>query len=391
MRILIAHNYYKIPGGEDTVVANEKKLLEANGHEVYIYQRSNCEMDFYSVIQKLLLPVNTVFSYKSYKDVIKILDEKKIDILHVHNTVCVISPSIYYAAQKRKVPVVQTIHNYRLLCPSATFLRNGIICDECVQKGLFHACKYSCYRGSKLQTFALAFTEALHKTIGTYKRINYICLTEFNKQQLLRINTKKKYIEPNKVHIKPNFVINRREIIPYSKRKNQIIYLGRIEESKGIKVLFEAWKNISQYELVVCGIGPLDDWCHSFITENDINNIRMLGFVPNETAVEMIAESKATILPTQCYEGFPMVLVESFSCGTPVIGSKIGNVGSIIQEGINGVRIVQTDVQSIIDAVNGLQDLCTSTYEIGKELYSPETNYKKLITIYKEALRGGLK
>lgn len=391
MRILIVHNYYKIPGGEDTVVANEKKLLEANGHEVFLYQRNNHEMDSYGAFQKLLLPVNTVFSYRSYKDVMKLLVEKKIDIMHVHNTVCVISPSVYYAARKRKIPVVQTIHNFRLLCPAATFLRAGKICEECVQKGLFHACKYSCYRGSKLQTFALAFTEALHKAIGTYKRINYICLTEFNKKQLLRINTKRTYINPDKVFVKPNFAMNSRENVPYSERKNQIIYLGRIDETKGIKVLFEAWKNISQYELVVCGTGPLDDWCRSFIEENGIKNIRMLGFVPNEKAIDMIAVSKATILPTQWYEGFPMVLVESFGCGTPVIGSEIGNVGSIIQEGINGFRMDPTDPQSIIDRVNGLQDLCTSTYETGNKLYSPETNYEKLIMIYEEALKGDSK
>lgn len=386
MRILIVHNYYKIPGGEDTVVANEKKLLESKGHHVFLYARKNEEMDSYSKLQKLLLPINTVFSFRSYRDVAKLLDENKIDIMHVHNTVCVTSPSVYYAAFKRKISVVQTIHNFRLLCPAATFLRDGKICDECVEKGLFHSCKYACYRHSILQTFALACTETFHKIIGTYRRLNYICLTNFNRTQLMRINTKKQYINPQKIFVKPNFVLLNRKMIPFEERKDQIVYAGRLDETKGIKVLFEAWKSILQYELIVCGTGPLEDWCRNFIADNNIKNIKMLGFITNDKVLNVVAESKASILPTQLYEGFPMTMVESFSCGTPVIGSNMGNVGAIILEGKNGFHIDPTSPRSIIDKVNGLYDICNMTYESAKEIYSPEQNYQELLDIYMQVL-----
>ena len=388
MRILIVHNYYKIPGGEDTVVANEKRLLESQGHEVFLYAKNNNEMDSYSMLQKLRIPINTVFSLKSYRAVSKILNEKHIDIMHVHNTVCVISPSVYYTAFVKKIPVVQTIHNFRLLCPAATFLRDGCICDECVERGLMYSVKYACYRKSKLQTFALAFTETLHKMIGTYKKVNFICLTEFNKEQLLRINSKKTYVNSHKVYVKPNFVLSDKKCIPFEQRKNQIIYAGRIDQTKGIKVLFEAWKNISQYELVVCGTGPLDDWCRMYITNNHISNIRMLGLLTNDEVVNLISESKATILPTQWYEGFPMVLVESFSCGTPALGSQLGNVGSIIKEGINGFHFDQSSVDSIVEAVNKLHDICESTKETSEELYSPEATYKMLMDIYDSCIKN---
>ncbi len=388
MRVLIIHNYYKIPGGEDTVVANEKKLLESHGHEVFLYTRNNGEMDAYSRLQKLTLPINTVFSLRSYKEVSRILDEKHIDIMHVHNTVCVISPSVYYAAFSKRIPVLQTIHNFRLLCPAATFLRDGFICDECVDHGLMHSIQYACYRSSKLQTFALAFTEAIHKEVCTYKKLNYICLTDFNKEQLLRINSKRDYIDPERVYVKPNFVLAERKCIPFKERKDQIIYAGRIDQTKGIKVLFEAWKHISQYELVVCGTGPLDDWCRRYIESNHISNIKMLGFVTNNKVLDILSESKATILPTQWYEGFPMTLVESFSCGTPVIGSGIGNVGSIIDEGRNGFYIDPTSSASIVEVVNRLTDLCETTYESAKILYSSEQNYKQLIEIYSDVLKG---
>ena len=388
MRILIVHNYYKIPGGEDTVVDNEAKLLESHGHEVFFYTRTNHEMEAYGTLQKCLLPINTIFSLKSYKEVLKILDEKNIDIMHVHNTVCVISPSVYFAAFKKRIPVVQTIHNFRLLCPAATFLRNGKICEECVGKGLFHACKYACYRYSKLQTFALAFTESLHKALGTYRKLNYICLTDFNRNKLLSINSKKDNINKNNVYVKPNFVLNPLEIIPFNKRKDQVVYAGRLDETKGIKILFQAWKEISKYELVVCGTGPLEAWCKEYINYHQISNIKMLGFVENNKVLDIIARSKASILPTQLYEGFPMVLVESFSRGTPVIGSNLGNVGSIIVEGKNGFCIDPTSSNSIIQKVNELCDICNETFEYAKRVYSPEENYKKLISIYRSILEG---
>lgn len=388
MRILIVHNYYKIPGGEDTVVANEKKLLESYGHEVYLYTRNNHEMDFYRKLQKIMLPFNTVFSLKSYKEVLKILDEKQIDIMHVHNTVCVISPSVYYAAFKRRIPVVQTIHNFRILCPAATFLRDGKVCEECVDMGLFHACQHACYRNSRLQTFALAFTESLHKTIGTYKKLNYICLTDFNKDKLLRINSNRRFINENKVYVKPNFVMSIQKNIPFNERKNQVVYAGRLDVTKGIKVLFQAWKEISKYELVVCGTGPLEIWCKEYIEKYNIPNIKMMGFLSNQKVIDIISESKATILPTLWYEGFPMVLVESFACGTPVIGSNFGNVGSLIVEGENGFSIDPTSPTSIIKKVNELYDICNDTFEIAKKLYSPEENYKTLINIYNCVLEG---
>ena len=137
MRILIIHNYYKIPGGEDTVVENESTLLARNGHQVYFYKRNNQELEHYGKSEKLMLPINTIFSIKSYRDVLELIDTHKIELVHVHNTVCVISPSVYYAAFKRRIPVIQTIHNFRLICPGASLTRNGKICEECVGSSLF--------------------------------------------------------------------------------------------------------------------------------------------------------------------------------------------------------------------------------------------------------------
>lgn len=202
--VLQVHNFYQIPGGEDTVVSNEKKLLEDHGHTVVQYTRNNSELKEFSILRKMLLPFTAVFNPKTYKDIKRIIEQEHIDIVHVHNTLNLISPAVYYAALKCKVPVVQTVHNFRLLCPGATFYRDGHICEECVEHGLHCAVKHSCYRGSKAQTLVCVMNTWIHRLIGVYGKINYICLTEFNKQKLLQL----KQIKPERVYIKPNFTFD---------------------------------------------------------------------------------------------------------------------------------------------------------------------------------------
>lgn len=387
MNILIIHNYYKIRAGEESVFHNEVKLLKEHGHNVYVYTRDNRELDDYNIMKKLLLPLTTIFSIKSYKDVKRIIREKNIDIVHVHNYLSLISPSVYYAAINNKVPVVQTVHHYRLNCPATTFYRDGKICDICA-KNLFKSLKYKCYRNSFINTFGVAIMVEIHKLIGTYSKINFICLTEFNKDQLLKMNKEgHQYINPKKVFIKPNYSNFEYDVIPFEKRKNQIIYVGRLYSPKGLKYLLEAWKHVDKYELLVFGDGPLRDWCDSFIENNKLINVKMMGSIPNEELPKYISESKAQILPTQWYEGFPMVLVEAFACGTPVLGSNIGNVNDIIQENINGLHFIPDNPKDIARAVNNVFDMVNSTKKVSDELYSSEANYKCLLQIYKNCIQ----
>lgn len=379
-KVLIVHNYYQIPGGEDTVVANEKKLLEEHGHEVVLYTRHNSELKTLSKVQKLLLPISTIFNIQTYKEVKKIIQDEKIEIVHVHNTLNLVSTSVYYAALSCHMPIVQTVHNFRLVCPGATFFRDGHVCEECLDKGLVCAVKHKCYRGSRGQTFACVVSTWIHRFIGTYKKLNYICLTEFNKEKLLNL----KQIREERIFIKPNFVEEAREIVPYEKRKNQFVYVGRLEEIKGIDVLLEAWKLMGEDapELLMCGRGPLEDWAKNYIESNHLTNVKLLGFVPNTEVRKMIGESKALILPTQVYEGFPMTIAESYACGTPVIGSDLGNTGSLIEEGKTGYKFSPDSPEKLVGAVKMIE---SSDLILGRETiekYSSEKNYRSLRKIY---------
>lgn len=378
-KVLIVHNYYQIPGGEDTVVANEKKMLEEHGHKVVLYSRNNAELKQMSKLQKCFLPITTIFNPRTYKEIKSLIKSENIEIVHVHNTLNLISPAVYYAARAMKVPVVQTVHNFRLLCPGATFYRDGHICEDCVEHGLRCAVKHSCYRGSRIQTLACVISTWFHRMTGIYRKINYICLTEFNRQKLLNL----KQIKPERVFVKPNFVESKDDFVPEENRENQFVFAGRLDKLKGIDILFEAWKRMGDTapKLVVCGTGPMEEWCKSYLQQNSVN-IELRGFVPNTEAWKLIANSKALILPTQWYEGFPMSIVEAFSVGTPVVCSDLGNAGSIVEEGVTGCKFKSDSEESLVSAVNRCKGMYESTMNEYKKKYTEEKNYTNLIDIY---------
>lgn len=386
--ILIVHNYYKIPGGEDTVVRNEINLLKENGHDVYFYSRNNSELRNFSVWKKFTLPFSTIFNIGSYRDIKKIIQQNDIDIVHVHNTLNLISPSVYYASLSCGVPVVQTIHNFRLLCPGATLYRDGHVCEDCITKGLFCAIKHRCYRNNRMQTTACVLSTVIHRIISTYKRINYICLTEFNKKKLLEL----KSIEDSQVYVKPNFFFeNEFTNLNISGKRTGFIYAGRLDSLKGIPILFEAWNYMgnSAPKLIVCGKGPLENWCKEYVRVNQNCNIELMGYVDNFETKKLMASAQALILPTQWYEGFPMTILEAFSVGTPVIGSDIGNVGCLIQEGLTGWKFKHDSFIELAEIVRKAEkaELIVNTSSISK--FSATNNYIQLMEIY-EKVRGKL-
>jgi len=379
-KILIVHNYYQIPGGEDTVVENEKRLLEEHGHEVVLYTRHNSELKTMSKIQKFLLPFSTIFNLRTYREVRKLISTKNIDVIHVHNTLNLVSPSIYYAGFSRKIPVVQTVHNFRLLCPGATFFREGHICEECLGKGLKCAIKHKCYRGSRIQTLACVISTKIHRALGTYGKLNYICLTEFNKEKLLNL----KQIKEENIYVKPNYVKMSAGSTINHNRKQQIVYAGRLDKLKGVDFLLEAWNEQKNKELklIICGIGPLEEWCKEYIAEHKLSNVEMRGFVSNQDVKKILSESLALILPTQWYEGFPMTILEAFSVGTPVLGSDMGNVGKLIKEGVNGRHFSPTDKGQLLNSLQDFSIDYEKVFEYFKENYSEYSNYEIFKNIY---------
>jgi glycosyltransferase involved in cell wall biosynthesis len=380
-KILIVHNFYQIGGGEHTVFENEKRLLRDNGHEVIIYTRDNTEID-QSIIKKILLPFTTIFSIKTYYDIKRLIQQNKIDIVHCHNTFPLVSPSIYFAAWKCKVPVIQTIHNFRFLCPNGVFFRDDETCEDCLEEGLKCSIKHGCYRNSKLQTMVLVNMLRVHRLIGTYKRLRYIFLTEFNKEKfrsLLGEKLDQQFIKPNFEYIELPDIIDERD--------GSYIFIGRLDKNKGIDFIVDNWS--SEKELYIFGNGALEQYVSDACKRN--SKLHYMGFQSQEMIWKYLAKATAMIFPTDLYEGFPMTLIESFAFGTPVICSDIGNGADIVRKAQAGVSYKRRDKDDLLRAIEivekNFEEYSVNAMTAYKKNYTPEANYMQLKSIY-EAVKG---
>ena len=377
----MVHNFYQIGGGEHTVFENEKRLLIENGHHLVEYTRDNAELK-HSVIKKLMLPFSTVFSLKTYREVKRIIKKEKIDIVHCHNTFPLISPSVYYAAWNCKIPVVQTIHNFRFMCPNGIFFSDGTVCEDCIQKGLGCSIKKGCYRNSKLQTIVVANMLKIHRILGTYKKLRYIFLTEFNRtkfKSLLGSKCEKEFIKPNFEYINDSSDVFERD--------DSFIFVGRLDGYKGIPFLMNAWSDI-QKDLYIFGDGEYKDTVIQAQKHNP--HIHYMGFKQQSEIFDYLKRAKALIFPSELYEGFPMTLIESFSFGTPVICSDIGNGADIIKKanagivfGLGNNNDFQNAVAKIDEAFDNLSRNARKAYN---NHFTPEANYKELKRIYEKVI-----
>lgn len=402
--VLIIHNEYRIAGGEDTVAANEEKLLVEHGHRVIVYKRSNKELDNYTGVKKLLLPFTSVFSLRSYREVKKLIEDNYVDVVHVHNTLTLVSPSVYYAAFRCNVPVVQTMHNFRLLCPGGSFFMedegNGHICEQCVSKGLSCAVRNSCYRHSKAQTIVSAAVLKIHRMLGTYKKINFICLTEFNRYKLLMLNNgRKKIINPARVYVKPNFTYDLAETMgKLSDTHGGIsgryyVYVGRLEKLKGTELLVDAFAKLPDRKLVIMGNGPLEETLKKRIADNGYKNIVMAGRVTGEDYVKFLGGAQAVISSSQCYETFGMSIAESYSLSVPAIAGDIGNIGDIVKEGVTGIHFQYDSPDALIGAVKRFETmnrdgLAANARRYYEDNLTPQSNYGRLKAIYDDICAG---
>lgn len=383
-KVLMIHNFYQIGGGEHTVFENEKNMLLENGHEVYTYTRSNDELKK-SKWKLLLLPFTTIWSFKSYREVRKIIREKYIDIVHCHNTFPLISPSVYYAARSLKVPVVQTIHNFRFLCPNGLFYCDGKVCEKCRETGSFmHALKNGCYRNSKIQTAVAVAMLKFHRWIGTYKRINYIFLTDFNKNKFGKLID----INGDNIFIKPNFVQKVSVQKNCQNFNNKFIYAGRLDKNKGIAFLLDVWPRLPrQYELHIYGDGSYRDACEKLTKKYP--NIKYYGFQPQEHIFADLVDSAALLFPSEWYEGFPMILAEVLSVGRPVIAADLGNHADVVKTSNGGVLFKTGDEESFLKAVRVVTEnnaeYASHAIQYYMENLTQEKNYEKLCEIYDRA------
>ena len=292
MKILLIHCHYRLPGGEDAVFAAERTLLEQHGHTVVVYERSNEEAAHGAA--KALLPFRAVWNRRAARDVRNIIEQQHIDAVHIHNTLLLLSPAVVCAAKKCGVPVVLTLHNFRLFCPNGILLRDGRVCEDCPHHGLHCALRHRCYRGSRAQTLVVVAAYWLHRVLGTWRGIAITTPTEFDREKLLEFNKIHPTFDENRLVVKPNPVtVPSGPVTPWEERKRQFVFAGRLEELKGLRTVIEAWRILGKDAplLLVAGDGPLADWAKA----QNLPKVQFVGQLPRDALHRLMAESRAVV------------------------------------------------------------------------------------------------
>lgn len=390
MKILQVHNFYQHPGGEDQVFAAEYELLVNHGHQVTRYQADNDDISHMSAARAALA---THWNGNAYRAIRRLLTEQQPDIIHSHNTFPLISPSLYYAAAAEHVPVIQTLHNYRLICPGANLYRDGHVCEDCVGSLIpVGAVLHRCYRNSRAASIVTASMLATHRLAGTWaSKVNtYLTLTNFARSKFIEGG-----LPAEKVMVKPNFL--RTDPQPGSGDGGYAFFAGRICEEKGVRTLLEAWRVLHSRSqrpiaLKIAGDGPLLDWGRSFSA--DLPCIDWLGRLPHDQIMDLTRRAHFLICPSLYHEGGPLTIIEAFGCATPVIASDLASMNEFVADGVNGFRFRMGDAAHLAERIELLfahpelmPTLRHAARQCYLENYTAERNYALLMNIYASALR----
>ncbi len=396
MRILLVHNRYRQPGGEDAAFEAEAGMLRRAGHAVRTFA---VETRAPTPIEAPAFAARALWSLHARRALRPALASFQPEIVHFHNTFPLLSPAVYYECRKAGVPVVQTLHNYRLLCAAGTLFRAGAVCEECPRaRSLRPALLHGCYRGSRAQTAVVAAMLGLHRTLGTWDREvgAYIALTEFARRKLVEGG-----LPEAKVFVKPNFVAPAAAVPPSAAAPSAgagsyALFVGRLSPEKGIRTLLEAWRLVAGIPLLVAGDGPLRGEADAAASRLGGGRLRILGWQDRGRVGELMRGARFLVFPSLWYESFPLVLAESFGCGLPVVAAGLGAAAEIVRDGRSGLHFRPGDAADLAARAAWLWSRPGECRRMGVEgraqfeaEYGEPRNCRTLMGIYERLLAGG--
>ncbi|MGB0383971.1 MAG: glycosyltransferase family 4 protein [Ardenticatenaceae bacterium] len=387
-RILIIHNYYQQPGGERTAVRAQISLLQQQGHDVLLYTEDNAEIKDYGLPQKALAIGRTIFSSKAYHQIQELVEQKRPAVAHIHNVFPLISPAIYHGLRQTGIPIVQTIHNFRFLCPNSFFFTQGQICERCKYGNTLNAIRYRCYRESYFASALYALSIGGHRKRGTFQQIDrFIALTEFAAQKLVE----SQFTTRDKIAILGNFLP---EPLPppgfFDDHEPYVIFMGRLSAEKGVDTLIKAMAGVPNLKLKVLGVGPEAERLQA-LGQQLQGRVEFLGFVAGEKKWELLRRALAVVVPSVWYEHFPLTILESFAAATPVLASKLGSLPHIIREGETGLFTQPNDVKDMQSKLRFLAANPQKSLKMGQAAraevearFVASVHYERLMQIYDE-------
>lgn len=384
MNVVTVHNLYKLPGGEDVVFRQESALLADRGHVVTRYVVANDNVD---QLSGLSLAGRTIWSWPSFRELRALFRRTKADVAHFHNTMPLVSPAAYYAAAAEKVAVVQTLHNYRLLCPGNNLFRDGAPCERCVDRVIpWPSVKYRCYRANRIATLGVATMLSVHRAAGTWRnRVHaFICLTAFARAKFLRGG-----IPEERLYTKAHFVDP--DPGPGPGDGGYALYVGRLEEGKGVRTLLDAWREDLPMTLVIAGTGPLEEQVREAAQSQ--TNVEYLGWVKPAQVTTLLQRAGMLVFPSLFYEGLPTSVLQSLATGTPIVATNSPNLAGLITHRKTGLLFPARDAEALRrrirwfsehpEAVQVMRRACRQDY-LAK--YTADRGYTNLMAVYESAL-----
>jgi glycosyltransferase involved in cell wall biosynthesis len=387
-RILVIHERYRQGGGEDAVVEAEVAMLREHGHLVATHIVDNATIPTRrSPSQTVALAAGTIWSRSSARMVRELVATLRPGVVHVHNTLPLLSPAIFSACKAEGAATVMTLHNYRLVCPAATLYRDGQPCEDCVGRPVaLPAIRHACYRGSRGQTSVIAAMLAVHSAVGTWTRHvdRFVALSKFARDVFIDGG-----LPAGRIAIKPNFV--RPDPGPGG-GGDGFLFAGRLVPEKGPLVLLQAWRSVpGDVTCRLVGGGPLEAEVRAASLGQA--NLTVLGPIERTRLLAELRASRALIMPSTWYEGLPLVALEAFACGVPVIASRLGSMIEIVEPGVTGLLVAPGDPDDLARAIRWASDHPVEMRRMGAAAraryladYTSERNYPRLLAIYHEAM-----
>lgn len=385
MKILQIHNFYRIRAGECAVVAAERELLERHGHEVTGFYRDNRETEHYSILRKAVSLVQIPRNLGVARELSALLQSYRPDVAHVHNVFPLLSPSIYGVLKTFRVPVVQTMHNFRFLCPNAIFFVRGAVCEECQTRGFLSAVRKRCVQRDPLASLAYAVAVGSAWRFGLLPDgiDRYVALNQFSKDKLMNAG-----VPAERIEICGNFIEARASnLMP---KQRYVLYLGRLDAEKGLRTLLRAWGQVRGLTLRIAGTGPLEREIREAAAKS--TTIEFVGFVKGAEKERLVREALCMVVPSEWYENFPMSVLESLSLGTPVVASRIGGLPEMIDPGETGLLFTPGHAEELArclmwfaERIHASERLGANAMSRARERHGPETHYARLMNIYTRA------
>jgi glycosyltransferase involved in cell wall biosynthesis len=384
MKVLVLHNYYQQPGGEDVVVSRERELLEAHGHDVRLYSVSNETVrDKWDTVRTAW---QTIYSWSARRHVADQITRFRPDLVHVHNFFPLLTPSVYDACRAASVPVVQSLHNYRLVCVNTQFLRNGRICELCLGKlapwpGVLHACWRS--RGASGTVAAMV---AVHRVLRTWtEKVDvYVALTDFARGKFIRAG-----LPAQKIVVKPNFVHPDPGI--GDSRGGYALFAGRLVPEKGVATLLAAVERLGgRIPLKIAGEGPLADQVRA--AARRIPGLEWVGHQPPERVLALMKDARALVVASIHYDSFALVVAEAYSVGLPVVASHLGSLPSLVEDGRTGLLFRPGDPDDLAAKLTWLwthprerEEMRRGARQQFEINFSGARNYEMMMAVYARA------